>query len=28
VRFDRNELVIAPGDDFALVVVQECTKRC
>ena len=28
VRFDRNELVIAPGDDFALVVVQECAKRC
>ena len=28
VRFDRNELVIAPGDDFALVVVQECSKRC
>jgi len=28
VRFDRNELVIAPGDDFALVVVQECSKKC
>ena len=28
VRFDRNELVIAPGDEFALVVVQECSKRC
>lgn len=26
IRFDRNEVIIAPGDEFALVVIQECKR--
>lgn len=26
LRFERNELVIAPGEEYALVVIQECKR--